>query len=459
MSYSKKFLKLLIPLQTQNHLQLKRAQLAAYSYGHPAKRLTIIGVIGSHGKTTTAHLITHILQASGYKVGLISSICFQIDNKITKNHHDIVTLDPFLIQQNLRQMVRAGCRYAVLELSAYALSTYRYLGIDFNTIVTTNFSPEKIENFTSFPEYLQTYKKLFSQTPLITIVNADDSYAPQFSSQGNIQYTYSSDQKADFLARKILPSINGIDFTAITPKGQYPINLNFPGRFNVANALAAVTAGYSQGIAMEKIAHALRQIDGIAGRMEKINEGQNFNIIIDCARTPEALEMVYDAARKTTRGNLIAVLGAAGNKNPAIRPILGEIAGRCVDHVILTSEDPYTENPDAIIAGLAEGLIKADRPHYYRANTPFKTFRVVSGNGEGEWWHRMADRHSAIEKALSLASRGDTIIITGKGDDETMAIGDQFIPYSDKKTVEDLLEKILPPKASSHQKIVLPSQV
>lgn len=420
-----------------------RARFAASYFRYPGSSLKVIGVTGTDGKTTTCHFITAILRQAGYKVAMATTINFQIGDKITKNDSKMTTIDPYQLQNFLRQAVKQHCQYAVIEVSAHAISQYRIWGIPFEGAVMTNVTHDHLDYFKTFKKYRSVKEKLFSKEPYVSVVNVDDASAGHFlhySSRKRV--TYALDNKADYMARKILFDVNNTIFTLVYPSGQITISLNIPGKFNIYNALAAASFANCQNIPIEKIKKGLESIHGITGRMETIDIGQNFSVLIDFAHTPDALKNVYETIKKGAKGKLIAVLGSAGDRDKTKRPILGEITASFADNIIITNEDPHTEDPESILDQIISGLPHGRKPKTKYKKSQFKIFKTKT-NGEGQWWWKIPDRRAAIKHAFSLAASGDVVIITGKGAEETMAIGDGHIPWSDRKVAEQLLHELL----------------
>ncbi len=418
-----------------------RGQLAARLYGYPAKKLTVIGVTGTNGKTTVCHLIASILQAADYKIGMATTIDFQVGDDIRVNKIKMTTVSPFMLQKLLREMVEAGCRYAILETTSHALTQFRVWGIPYSVAVLTNVTHDHLDYHKTFESYRQAKETLFAHNPQVSVVNADDPSAPHFLKYpAESVYTYSLENRADIMARKILYAPASVTFTAITSEGQLPLLLNLPGKFNIYNTLAAIAVGLSQKVPLATIKLALEKIHGIPGRMEPVEAGQNFSVLIDYAHTPDALQNVYETIRRGARNHVIAVLGACGDRDKLKRPILGELAAKYADYVIITNEDPYTEDPQSIIDAVAAGIPKGRQAKTrYKHNTPFKIFKV-KGTGENEWWWKIMERREAIKKAFTLAEKGDVVIITGKGAEEAIVVGDKHLPWSDRKVSQEILE-------------------
>lgn len=381
------------------------ALLGAIIYNFPSKKLIVIGVTGTDGKTTVVHLITKIFEDIGLKTASLSSIRFKINNKEWSNKLRMTMPGRFKLQRFLRQVVDSDCKYVVLEVTSEGIKQYRHKFIDFNGMVFTNLTKEHIEAHKGFENYKKAKAKAFKslqkskKQDKFTVINTDDRYSGYFSnlSKGLKIYTYGIKNKE----------------AEITPE-KIKLQILLPGEFNIYNSLAAVGVGLSQDIKLNKILKTLREFKGIPGRMETVME-KPFKIIVDYAHTPDALEKVY----KTLSKNLICVFGSCGGgRDKWKRPEIGKIANSYCKKIILTNEDPYDENPEQILIDIESGI---------------KSISVV----------KIIDRREAINKALSLAKENDTIIITGKGSEPSICVAEnKKIPWNDKKVVEEEFNKI-----------------
>lgn len=411
-----------------------RAIVAALWYKFPARRMTVIGVTGTNGKTTTVNMIADILEHAGKMVCVTSTVEFRIGAKRIPNRTKMTVISPFLLQKFLRDAVAAGCSHAVIETTSHAIVQFRNWGIKYDTVVLTNITHDHLDYHLSYQQYRDTKAKLFSFNPRIAVVNADDKAAKQFlrlPAGRHLGYGIDTppSQHVDVVARKVLPEAGGTMFTAVTPVGQVVINLKTPGNFNVLNALAALCVGIGHGISLNVIKLALERFKPVAGRMEKIDEGQPFTVIVDYAHTPDAFEQIYQTLRPVAKGKIIHVFGATGDRDKTKRPILGAIAGRYADYIIVTDEDPYHEDPMTIIEEVAKGVPRG---------APKSRPKI-----EGKTFWKILDRRQAVHKAFSLAKRGDIVLLTGKGHEEVMVVGDEFVPYSDRKVAREELQKLL----------------
>jgi len=430
-----------------NLYHLAQGVVAAVMYGFPAKKLRVIGVTGTNGKTTTAHLITAILEYGGRKVGMATTVDFQVGDRLVENNLKMTTVSPFMLQKLLSQMVKAGCDDAVLEVTSIGLDQHRLWGIPFQVAVFTNLTHDHLDYHQTMEQYRLAKEELFAHRPTLSVINIDDPAAEHFLGHtANRTVTYALKAQADLVGKKIYQRSGGTDFVLLARGRQASISIPLPGEFNVYNALAAAGVGLGLGLSLEDVVEGLRSAKPVPGRMEVVDRGQAFTAIVDYAHTPDALQKVYETIKPAVHGKLISVLGATGQRDKTKRPILGALAGRYADFVIVTNEDPYHEDPNAIIDEVAAGVPRG-RP--LRGRYKIKKAGEEEGdlsfkykdNGEDIWWWRVPDRREAIAKALSMARPQDTVLITGKGAEKVMAVGDKLIPFSDRAVLEELLQK------------------
>lgn len=404
-----------------------RAIFAFYFYGMPSKRLRVIGVTGTNGKTTTCHLIAKILEESGQRVGMLSTTTFQIGAKTWVNKTNMTTMSPLQVQKLLKEMANAGCSYIVMETSSHAIAQNRNWGIRYVAVAMTNVTHEHLDYHKTFEDYVETKTQLFSRRPKVAVANMDDpNYKHFLRFPAREQLTYSQSIKADITARKILPSADGTIFTLTTPTFQTTIDLKLPALFNVSNALCAAAVCYGLNISAEVIKKGLEAVTNIPGRLEKVDNGQDFTVIIDYAVTPDSLEKLYSTLRPGVRGKMIAVLGSCGDRDKTKRPIMGAIAGRCNDYVVVTDEEPYSEDPQEIIEQVASGVPRGKKDGMQLDKDYFK----------------ISNRRDGIKKALELAKKGDLVIITGMGAQEFRVVGNEKKPWNERKVIEEELGKL-----------------
>lgn len=393
----KVFLRKIIPSFLLSWYHFFLAFLGAVLYGFPSKKLKVIGVTGTNGKTTVVSLATNVLEEAGFKVASLSSIRFKIGNKEELNTLKMTMPGRLRLQKFLRQAVDNSCHYAVIEVTSEGIKQHRHRFIDFGTAVFTNLTPEHIEAHGSFERYKEAKGELFKAAKEVHIINGDDFNAEYFM---------------QFPARKKI-------IYSLKDKELLPGKLHLLGDFNIYNALAATQVGLSQGIDLSVCQKAIEKTEVLPGRMEKVVK-EPFTVIVDYAHTPDALERVYRAVA----GRKVCVLGAAGGgRDKWKRPELGKIAAQHCSEIILTNEDPYDEDPEKIIEDIEKGVTLSMKP--------------------GQRCYGVLDRGEAIKKALSLADSGDTVIITGKGSEVWMCVaGGKKIPWDDRKTVKEKLAKL-----------------
>lgn len=407
------------------------ALLGAYFYGFPSRKMKVIGVTGTQGKSTVVDFTTRILEEAGYGVASLSSIKFKIGAKEWVNALKMTMPGRFGIQKFLKKALQAGCEYAVLEVTSEGILQHRHRFIDFDVAVFTNLSPEHIERHGGFENYRGSKGKFFEKVTKMHILNLDDkniNYFLQFPSKKIIGYRLKKervkkdddcgDQTLIIEAKNVKVSVTGISFVI----NNLDFNLKLLGEFNVYNSLAAICAALLQGVNLKVCKKALEKIENISGRMEIIAK-EPFYVIVDYAHTPDGLCKVYKTVRNLAdiqNSKLICVLGAAGGgRDKWKRPKMGEIAKKYCDKVILTDEDPYDENPSKILEDIEKGFLKT-------AN--FKARASV--------YEKILDRKKAIQKAISMAEINDVVIITGKGCEPWMCVAEgKKIPWDDREIV------------------------
>jgi UDP-N-acetylmuramoyl-L-alanyl-D-glutamate--2,6-diaminopimelate ligase len=403
----KGLIKKLIPKFLLRIYHYKLALLGAFLYGFPGydKKLKIIGVTGTSGKSTTVDFITRILEESGKNVASISSIRFKAGGKEWANKYKMTMPGRFVIQKFLRMAKNVGCEYVVLEVTSEGIRQFRHNFIKFDTAVFTNLTPEHIESHGSFENYRNEKLKLFKTTKNIHVVNIDDKNSKYFSD-------IPARKKISF-SLKEAKNIDTKNDTSFDLKG-IKFKLNMLGKFNIYNALAAISTANAYGISLDICKNALEKAKGISGRMEIISESP-VKVIVDYAHTPDQLEAVYKTFKDE---KLICVLGSCGGgRDKWKRPVLGEIAGKYCKEVIVTNEDPYDENPSDIINQVAE---------------------TAGHNAK-----KVQDRKEAINNAIKSAKAGDVVIITGKGSEPWMCLEDGTkIPWDDRQVARDALQKL-----------------
>ncbi|MBU1131875.1 UDP-N-acetylmuramoyl-L-alanyl-D-glutamate--2,6-diaminopimelate ligase [Patescibacteria group bacterium] len=449
----KALLKKILPKSLLNHYHKFLAVFASYYYGNPSEKMIVIGVTGTNGKSTTANLIARALEADGAKTGMTSTVNFKVADREWLNNKKMTMLGRFQLQKLLKQMVDCGCKFAVIETSSEGIKQFRHLGINYDYVVFTNLTPEHLESHGGFENYKKAKGKLFAhlmekkrkklfgrEIPKVSVINIDDEHAPYFLNfPADKKLKFSVEKSGDDILRasEINVSLNGTSFTVKNER----INLKLIGAFNVENALPAIAIGLNEGIPLEKLKEKLEAVKLVDGRMEIINEGQDFSVIVDYAPEPYSLKKCYETIvgaqdfapdsaaadiqnkNNVFSGKIIHVLGSCGGgRDRARRPILGKMAGEFADVAIVTDEDPYDDDPMEIIDQVAEGAISAGK--------------VIDKN-----LFKISDRKQAIEKAISLAKTNDLVLVTGKGSEQAMAVaGGKYLPWDDRKVIREALK-------------------
>jgi len=415
-----------VPTAVVPDARLALAYLHAALQGFPARRLKVIGVTGTDGKTTTTRLIASILRAAGRPTGSVDTVAAFIGGQERDTGFHTTTPDAPDLQAYLAEMVAEGAEYAVIEATSHGLAQHRVAACEFDVAVVTNITHEHLDYHGSYEAYREAKAMLFRALSTsfrkpgvakVAILNRDDrSYGYLKPIPADWQIAYGLGEGADLTAQDIVDTPSGLRFIAVGLGLELPLVSPLVGRYNVYNILAAVAAAHSQGIAPEAIRSGVETMRGVTGRMERIDRGQPFTVIVDFAHTPYSLENALQAARKLTSGRVIVVFGCAGLRDRLKRPWMGEIAGRLADRTIITAEDPRTEPLEAIMEEIAAGCRKA-------------------GRAEGEGFWRIGDRAEAIRTALAMAQPGDLVIVTGKAHERSMCFGTVEYPWSDHEAV------------------------
>ena len=395
--------------------RLALSQLACRWYGHPSRQLTMLGVTGTNGKTTVTYLLRHILQRTGMKTGLIGTVQNIVGEQTLPAQR--TTPDALQIQQLLSAMTKNGCSHAVMEVSSHALDQHRAEGIDFAVGIFTNLTEDHLDYHGTMGCYCDAKAKLF-QMSRMGVCNADDPWTERLLAGASCPSVYYGiHNPAEVWAEDIFLHSRSVDFTVCTARTRTPVHLGVPGRFSVYNALGAIAACGELGIPPEECAAALATFPGVAGRMEGVpTPGKPYTLLIDYAHTPDALENVLKTVRGFAQNRVIAVFGCGGDREREKRPLMGHIAGKLADLTIITSDNPRTEEPMAIIRDILPGIAGAEDKYIVEP-----------------------DRRGAIALAMGRAAAGDVIVLCGKGHETYQEIGDKTIPMDEREIVRSLL--------------------
>ncbi len=408
------------------------SRLASEYYGNPSRELRVVGITGTDGKTTTTFLTDAVLSAAGYTTGFITTVDVKIGARQWRSSERVTTPQPPSLHRRLREMVDAGVEYAIVESSSHGLRLSRLDDVAYDVAVMTNVTSEHLELHGSVERYRLDKAKLFSMLGESAdkgvgkwgVINADDPNADLFERAcAGRTITYGTSRWADVVAQEVQHSMEGLAFRVRTAEDEVDVRLPLLGAYNVYNALAAVSVGLSQGIPLGACSEALRGFGGVPGRMQRIEEGQSFGVVVDYAHTADSLEKVLRTLRQATRGRLIAVFGSAGERNRSKRPEMGGVAARYADFAVLTDEDPRGEDSATILREIAAGA-------------------EAAGAREGEQYVCLADRSEAIREALVRARAGDMVLLAGKGHESSIEYADQRLPWNEVEVTRQLLVEL-----------------
>lgn len=413
--------------------RIAMSQAAAWFYGHPARELVTIGVTGTDGKTTTSHMLTSVIEAGGAKVGRLGTVDTYLPGE-TGSLGRMTTPEAPEVQRLLRRMVDAGCDFAIVESTSHGLALHRLDHVEYDIAIFTNITGDHLDFHKTFEAYREAKGQLFAAletsvdkgVPKVAVVNADDPSANSMLSLApgaeHIRFGLEA-REAEVLGRNLHLRADGTDFRLVTDRGIAETSIAMPAVFNVANALAAAGGGLAAGIDLQAVAHGLSAFRGVDGRMERINGGQPFEVIVDYAHTGDAVRKVLEVLREVCKGRLMIVVGAAGERDPGRRFGVGRAAAAGADFAVFTNEDPRSEDPGAIVREIgrhAEG----------------------AGRVRGTDFLEIEDRREAIATALGRATAGDVVVICGKGHEKSMVFGTQSLPWDDRDVTREELARL-----------------
>jgi UDP-N-acetylmuramoyl-L-alanyl-D-glutamate--2,6-diaminopimelate ligase len=398
------------------------AHLAAAFYGHPGRRLRVSGVTGTDGKTTTSHLLWAIFQAAEERSGLVTTIRI-VASADRSNAGGLTTPDAVAIQALLAEMVEAGCRRAVVEASSHALDQRRLDGIAFSSALCTTIDAEHLNYHGTLEAYIAAKARLFEllQPGGIAVRNAENLLSDRLTVPAHARQLRFGFERGDLRAEAVEERASGTAFRLRSPWGSVATQTRLLGRFNVLNWLAAAAVALAEGVSLEVVARAIEETAPIKGRLELVDVGQPFRVVVDFAHTPLALGEALRALRPLTPGRLIVVFGHAGERDPANRPRMGQVAATLADAIIVTMDDPYSEDPDAIADAIEAGIAETGR------RLPV--------------W-RQIDRREAMRLAFAQAAPGDTVLIAGRGHETVIDWGNRRIPFDDVVVARELLRDL-----------------
>jgi UDP-N-acetylmuramoyl-L-alanyl-D-glutamate--2,6-diaminopimelate ligase len=406
-------LKLGVPEIRVPSVRAAMAPVAARFYDDPTATLQTVGVTGTNGKTTTAFLVRALLEADHRQTGLLGTVTSVIGGA----EHEVVRTTPEAIdlQRTFRAMLEGGDRACAMEVSSHALELRRADAIHFAAAIFTNLTQDHLDFHGTMEAYFAAKRRLFTVAgPGLSVINADDPYGRRLADEVPGALTFALDRDASYRATRVQTGLAGSTFTVEGPDGVLELESPLRGRFNVYNVLGAVAAAHALGVAKSTCVQAVRTAGQVPGRFEPVDEGQRFAVLVDYAHTPDSLENVLRAARELTGGRLHVVFGCGGDRDRGKRPLMGEIATRLADRVIVTSDNPRSEDPDAIIE------------------------EILAGAGQGV--QHDPDRRAAIAEAIGGADAGDVVVIAGKGHEQGQEFADgRKLPFDDKTVARELL--------------------
>lgn len=396
-------------------------ELAARFHGYPAERLTLIGVVGTNGKTTSTYLIRSILETAGYSVGLIGTIQNLVRNRALPAAN--TTPGSIELQALLAEMAAEGCQYVVMEVSSHAIALGRTRGCRYSAGLFTNITEDHLDFHKSFAEYFRVKQSFFADLgpDAWAVINGDDPKAAAMLEATRARtLTYGLNPQAMVRAERVRVAVDGASYQIVTPVGQWPMRLQLTGHFNVYNSLGALSMGLALGIDPPTIKRGLGMVSGVPGRFQTVSAGQRFGVVVDYAHTADGLENLLKTARQLTPGTLILVFGCGGDRDRGRRSGMGRVAARYADAIFVTSDNPRSEDPAAIIKEIEDSLRGA-------------------GKTPGEY-RLIVDRTQAIRAAIAAAQPNDLVVIAGKGHETYQDFGDHRIHFDDREVAAAALE-------------------
>jgi UDP-N-acetylmuramoyl-L-alanyl-D-glutamate--2,6-diaminopimelate ligase len=407
-------------LQTTS-ARLALAELADAFHQHPSHRLTVVGVTGTNGKTTCTHLLASVFDAAGLPAGRIGTVSFRVgpsaaDERVASH----TTPEASEIQGMLARMLERGCTACAMEVSSHALALHRVAGMRFAAAIFTNLTRDHLDFHGDMQQYFAAKRRLFAMLPpgAPSAINIDDPKGVELAASLPAVVTYALDRAADVRPRNIEYSLEGLAFDVDTPKGSLAIRSPLIGRPNVSNILAVVAVAVALDLPLAAIERGVAALDRVPGRFEVVSTGaDDVRVVVDYAHTDDALKNLLETARPLAGGRLVTIFGCGGDRDRTKRPLMGAVAGRLSDFVVLTSDNPRSEDPERIIDEIVRGLDPTPEPGApKRAGTPYL---------------RIRDRREAIDRAIRTAQPGDLVLIAGKGHEKYQVVGERTLPFDD----------------------------
>jgi UDP-N-acetylmuramoyl-L-alanyl-D-glutamate--2,6-diaminopimelate ligase len=442
-----------IPWAIVEDARLALAILAAAFYRDPSREMRVIGITGTNGKTTTAYLIAAILEAAGVRSGLLGTVAYRIGDEYREATR--TTPEAPDVQALLREMVSRGCGACAMEVSSHALSLRRVDGITFAAAVFTNLTRDHLDFHQDMDEYFRAKRRLFEMLPrdAPSLLNVDDPRGAALAEAGGRPMTYAVSRPADITPGALSFSLEGLSFDVHTPRGTLHVRSKLVGRPNVYNILAAVSTATAFNLPFDAIERGLQALEGVPGRFQVVSgPNDDVTVVVDYAHTDDALRNLLETARPLTSGRLITVFGCGGDRDRTKRPLMGVVAGRLSDLIVITSDNPRSEDPNRIIEEIQRGITpdtrrpqtlreSQGRPDQDRGATSPGRPDSDEGRESGQSPLTIVDRRAAIVKAIELARPGDLVLVAGKGHEKYQVIGDRVLPFDDVAVARDALAR------------------
>lgn len=407
---------------------LFESMLVATKYGFPGRKIRVIGVTGTNGKTTTTFFIQKMLTEAGIPTALTSTVAYGVGNDIKRQMEHMTTTKASILQSRIKSFVKQGAQWVVVETSSHALAQNRVWGVPYEIAVLTNLTHDHLEYHGTFERYREAKRKLFKiankHGMRYGVVNADDPSGELFAGTVANKTTYGING-GELVASNIQLTNTGSSYTATIGEDSYDIIVNIPGEFNISNSLAAIAVGRKLGLTKQQIEQGIAALESVEGRMNAIKEGQDFQVLVDFASTPDGFDKFFTSVRPLVKGKLIAVFGSAGRRDESKRAEQGRIAGRYADVVIATEEDDRDDDGEKILQQIAEGAQE-------------------SGKVLGETLHLIRNREEAIGFAMTQASGSDDmVVLLGKGHEKTIERADGEYPWNESEAARAALQALL----------------
>ena len=391
--------------------------------GFPARQLRVIAVTGTNGKTTTANYLNEILKAAGHKTALFTTAVIEMAGERTLNELNATVASTERMQQFFRDAKSAEVEFVILEITSHSLMQHKLDGVPIECAIMTNLTQDQLDYHKTMDDYASAKGRLFAKNPRFIVLNRDDEWFEFYNQYeaSEQKITYGTNETADARISQVKLYKKGSEARVVIDlQTTLELATALPGKFNVYNMTAAAAASYLFHVGLEAIADGIANLEELPGRFERVEIGKNFEVVVDYAHTPDAIEQLLEATKSITKNRVILVFGATGDRDKGKRPIMGEIAARLADRIILTDEESYNEDPAQIRSMVMEGIADA------------------GGEAKTE---EIADRREAIAKALKIARKDDTILITGMGHERFRIIGGERLPWNDADVVRELTQK------------------